>query len=370
MLPIHDVAERINKRLVRLPLGKPSFADPRYKAYDFDLKNFHPIRSDKANPVMSFLDGGNAPVVIAPNFAVYLTRVYFNLFKGTERIFPKNLPPLIEFYTICYAVDNGGRIFYETEFVPLKEKFAVFLPDDNDLSFDSFDPTLRIGPQRVPIDRVAKTARLFAEWRYSRFVIEKELEVGDMMIQDGTLQTIVTNERKYADETNNVALEKEVKLLGLSKTSTLFTTTGYSLFAAIAELAESSPLTDSSWFYHPIVDINQPDHRAEMYAVKLHPQSHYVFRLELLKPQVKGMEVNEIGEVISQLSLNSHDASFPGYPYGLLDADKFARVRYDEKEDRRIQFLSFASGNGLLVRLNRCLNSSNAHDVLNRLLRG
>ena len=41
-------------------------------------------------------------------------------------------------------------------------------------------------------------------------------------------------------------------------------------FSAIHELSEKSQLKDSAWCYHPIVDINQPDHRAEMYAVKLH----------------------------------------------------------------------------------------------------
>jgi len=52
----------------------------------------------------------------------------------------------------------------------------------------------------------------------------------------------VTNESKYFSKVTNTAMKSDVKLLGLPKTSTLFTSTGYSLFAAIAELSESSPL--------------------------------------------------------------------------------------------------------------------------------
>jgi hypothetical protein len=295
-----------------------------------------------------------------------LVRVYFNLFKGNKRLNPMHLPQRIEFYAICYAVNDSGRIFYESELVPMKEEWTEFLPDSNDLRFDSFDATLMMGPMRAPIHRVAETARQFAEWKYLGLVVDKELDDGDVVVRDGTLQTVVTKERAYADIASSNAVEKGVNLLSLSKTSTLFTSTGYPLMAAIAELAEQSALAKLSWYYNPIVEIKHPDHQAEMYAVKLHPQSNYVFRLEFLKPQAERMMSEDFEEIMGSLSANSEDVTFPGYPYGLLDADFFSKVSPQEAGSQEIQFLSCATDKGALVRLQRCLRASNAHDVLNK----
>jgi len=369
LLLINEVLKKIGERLFDLPLGKPSFSDPRYISHDFNLSHFHSIGDSGRDSMMSFVDGGNGLVFGAPNFAIHLTRVCFNLFMGATRCMPKNLPSIIEFYTISCASYSGGRIFYETEFVPAREEWVKFLPGNKDLIFDSFDPALRTGSTRVPISRVAEVARLFAEWRYAGYIIEEELDSGDMLIRDGTLQTMTPNESKYADETERKALSKNAIIIGLSKTSSLLTTTGLSLFAAIGELAESSAVAGSSWFYHPIVDITHPEHRAEMYAVKLHPQSDYVFKLEIFKPQAKAMSFGEIEASIGDIAANSCDGAFPGYPYGLLDADRFARVSYEEKESRKIQFLACAYKDGLFERLKKCHKSSDAHDVINAMVK-
>lgn len=370
MLPIQQVIKSISKRLGDMPLGKPRFADPRYIPHDFDINNFHPVNKIEGNSILCFIDGGNMPIVDAHNFSVQLIRVYFNLFKGGKRIEPKSIPPRIEFYAACYAVENNEKIFYETELIPIKEEWSRFLPKNYDLHIDSFDKTLRVGLWRVPIGKVAGAARLFAEWKYAGTIMDDELSSEDILVRDGSLQTSVTNERKYYNETIKKALENDVRLLGLSKTSTLFTSTGYSLFAAISELAEGSAHAHSSWFYYPIVDINQPDHKAEMYAVKLHPRSDYVFRLELLKPQAERISLEDKGKIFNMLAFNSSDATFPGYPYGLLDADKLARVDFNERENQKIQFLSCASKEKVLSRLIKCLKSTDAHDVLNQLIGG
>jgi len=368
MLPIQQVIKNISKRLGDVPLGKPSFADPRYEAHDFNVNNFHLFRESEGKSFLCFIDGGNMPIVDAHNFSVQLVRVYFNLFKGRERIEPKNIPSRIEFYAACYAIEKDGKIFYETEMVPIKEEWAKFLPSSNDLTIDSFDRTLSVGRRRVPIGKVAGAARLFAEWKYAGVIVDEELDSNDILIRDGSLQTSVTNERKYYNEVIEKALQKDVRLLGLSKTSTLFTSTGYSLFAAISELSEGSAHANSSWFYYPIVDINQPDHKAEMYAVKLHPNSDYVFRVELLKPQAEKMSLDDKRALLNMLSMNSSDATFPGYPYGLLDADRLARVDFNERENQKIQFLSCASKEKVLSRLIKCMKSTDAHDILNHLI--
>jgi hypothetical protein len=370
ILPIQRVLDKISDKLNEAPLGQPHFADIRYVSRDFSTRFFNSIPNIHCDLVLGFVDGGNAPVYSSANLAIHLTRVYFNLFKNGERINPKYLPQRIEFYTLCYVTAEESQIFYETELVPVFEEWTKYLPDVSGLKFDSFDPSLRIGNLRAPIRRIAETVRLFAEWKIAGLMCEYEMDEGDALVRDGTLQTSVTNERVYSNEAMNRAKKNNVILLGLAKTSTLFTSTGFPLFAAIAELAEGSSFRNDAWYYYPIVDINQPDHRAEMYAVKLHSNSEYVFRLEVLKDQAKMMNKLEIEKYICALSECSKDACFPGYPYGLIDADRFARISGIETFGQNLQFLSCASSSGVLERLKRCLKTSDAHELLNKIVGG
>jgi hypothetical protein len=370
MLPIQHVIEKISHQLIELPIGQPHFADERYQPHNFAVANFHAIVASRYTGKLAFIDGGNMSIYDSANLTVHLSRVYFNIYEDGKRVNPRQLLPRLDFYVICYAVAENERVYYMTDLMPVMSEWASYLPDINDLTFDSFDPSLMTGRFRVPINRIAETVRRFAEWKYAGLMIEQELEAGDAVIRDGSLQTTVTNERKYSRRVVRSAREREVVLLGLSKTSTLFTSTGYPLFAAIAELAEQAAIDQHAWYYYPIVTINQPDHRAEMYAVKLHPNSEYVFRLEFLQEQAQRMSSNEINNYLYALSVNAKDPSFPGYPYGLIDADRFARVSGAETDSQRFQFLACASGSGVLQRLKQCLRTADAHERLNQLIGG
>lgn len=367
MLPIDKVIENLRKRIVEMPVGDPNFADPRYQPIKLSAKNFHPIKIPDIDRTICYVDGGNAQIAYAPNFVVELARLHFCRFKGRERIRSNAIPQSIEFYTICCATAEGNRIKYETEFVPVKDEWTKFLPDIADLRFDSFDETLMVGRQRAQIDSVSNSTRTFAEWSLARHLIEEELEEGDILVRDGTLQTIVTNESKYAKMAYSAAMKKRVVFTGLSKTSSLFTTTGYPLLSSINELAESTPLKDSSWYYHPIVKITHPDHRAEMFAIKLHDISEYVFRFEILRDQFQHMSLKEVESVIGALAVNAHDIGFPGYPYGLVEADRLARITGHERGSQEIQFMSASASAGIWDILLRHVKCVDAHSILNKL---
>jgi hypothetical protein len=367
MLPIHKVIENLKKRIGEMPLGDPNFADPRYQPIKLGVNNFHSIKIPDSDRTLCYVDGGNAQIVCAPNFIVELARLHFCRFKGRERIRLTSLPQSIVFYTVCCATSEQGKIKYETEFVPVKDEWAKFLPDIADLKFDSFDDTLMVGRQRAPIDRVSNSARTFAEWNLASHLINEELEEGDILVRDGSLQTVVTNESKYANRAYNAAIRKGVVFTGLSKTSSLFTTTGYPLLSAINELAETTPLKDGSWYYHPIVKITHPDHRAEMFAVKLHNTSEYVFRFEILRDQFQDMSLKEIESVIGALAVNARDIGFPGYPYGLVEADRLARITGHERDSHEVQFMSASASAGIWNVLLRHVKCVDAHSMLNKL---
>lgn len=368
VLPIQIVLRKIKRKLNELPLGQPKFIDKRYTQRDFSTKFFHPIPNIECQSTLSFIDGGNSPIYESPNVSIHLSRIYFNLFKNKKRVNPKFLPQRMEFYIICYTIVEGSRIFYETELVPINNDWTQYLPDVIGMKFDTFDPSLMSGRFRTPIRRIAETVRKFAEWKMAGLIAEHELIEGDVVIRDGTLQTSVTNERLYSNDAMKYVIKNNVILLGLAKTSSLFTSTGFPLFAAISEIAEDSDYKKDAWYYYPIVEINQPDHRAEMYAVKLHSKSEYVFRLEILKDQAKKMKKMEIEKYICSLAENAKGSCFPGYPYGLIDADRFARVSENETLAQNLQLFSFASGSDVLERLKKCLKTSDAHEFLNKIV--
>ena len=368
LLPIHLVVEVLERNIVDVPSSLPAFADPRYYSFALNADYFYPLPKLRGERRIAFVDGGSTEVISAPNFAVGLTRLYFCTFQGDKRVEATKIPQRIDFYTVCYAVPRSNQITYKTELVPLKEEWRKYLPDAADLELDSFDRTIMLGLQRAPISRVLEVARVFAEWRFSSFIVQEELEEGDILVRDGTLQTTVTNEGTYADEAYQSALQKKVYFTALSKTSTLFTETGQPLFSVIHVLSESSRMKDDAWYYYPIATITQPDHKAEMLAVKLHKQSDYVFRFEILKDQVNKNNFGEVELIVSALAENSKDVCFPGYPYGLIDADRFARVSMAEKTANEFQFRAVAS-QAVWEKISKFVKSSDAHEILNKLIR-
>lgn len=368
--PISEVVDFLGRTLIDVPLGEPKFADKRYCPHTLSTENFFPLPKRKNSGKIAFIDGGSAEIISAPNFAIGLNRVYFCLFHRDQRIEPVNMPSKIDFFTICFSEMSNNEIIYKTEIIPLMNVWKRFLPDKEDLEFNSFDKTLMTGFQRIKINRILDVTRAFAEWRFSKHIIDFELEKSDIIVRDGTLQTIVTNEAKYSKEAYDSAIKKGAYLTAISKTSTLFTTTGQPLFPSINILSENSTIRDRPWYYYPIVNIIHPDHKAEMFAIKLHENSEHVFRFEILKDQVTKHNLGEVELILSSLAANSRDIGFPGYPYGLIDADRFARVQISEKTTREFQLRSvLSSQKPLWKKISKFVKSSDAHEILNKLIR-
>lgn len=365
---VKKVVKNLDRIMSESELGEPFLSSHNYKTYPFNVEYFKPISLVKSERKLAFVDGGNQELLSAPNFSVQLNRLYFNMFEGRKRIRNSNIPQAIEFFSATFAVFKSNEIFFDTSIFPVENKFSDLVPDESDLSFNSTDRRLMIGSSRADISRVASIARRFAEWRFSRHIVENELENGDVLVMDGTLRTAFINEADYAKEAYKVAKEKSIIYSGLSKTSRLFTTTGLSLLGAVRKLAQDSK-AGPLWYYYPIANSLSPEHEAAFFIVKLHEQAQRVFRYEIYGEQAKSLTPEEINEVLCQLYVNSCDVSFPGYPYGLIDADANSRVRYDELETYRVMLLSEVSKAGSWSKFSRHMQSEDAHSILN-MLRG
>jgi hypothetical protein len=79
------------------------------------------------------------------------------------------------------------------------------------------------------------------------------------------------------------------------------------------------------------------------------------------------MSEEDFGIITSALASNSKDISFPGYPYGLIDADSFARVSGDEVDKYQVPLVSEISKLGKWKKVSRHICSGDAHSVLDVL---
>ena len=135
----------------------------------------------------------------------------------------------------------------------------------------SFDKTLSVGKNRVDIARIGGVVRRIAEIK-----LASEIDA-DIIVMDGNLKAQKTYELEYLGKLYGAALDQGKVICAISKTAEIFTDAGGSLLAEL-----DSYEVEGKWYYYPIVECPE-DHRAEVYALKLHDKSDYVFKLEVLK---------------------------------------------------------------------------------------
>jgi hypothetical protein len=359
-----ELIKRLDTHLNDESIGNPFFPERGIQPFPLTTDGFKTIQNVDSDKKTAFVDGGNQEVLGAPNFSVQLNRVYFGMWSGNTRIPERSIPKRIEFFAATFSDFERGEIQYSTTLFPLAGDEAI-LPRERDLSFSSMDRSITVGNQRADIYRVGSISRRFSELVLAKSVVENELAPGDVILLDGTLQTAFPNEYAYLDELSQAAQRKGVILGGLSKASALFTDTGYSLLGALDKLSAEKGIT-SEWYY-PIADGTSKDHFVFILGVKLNAISERIFRLEIQRDQFLSLDERELNELLTQLVRNSADYTFPGYPYGLIDADRFARVTSSEREHYFAILRSQMAAMGKWEKFYRHVKATDAHNVLNKL---
>jgi hypothetical protein len=317
------------------------------------------IKSVENPKKIAFVDGGDGPLEESPNFLITINRVYYSLFQGTMRVKPK-VNPRVQFFSYVTStistVDGKKNVSYETKLFPHNPDDKKYLPVESDLTSSTESTSVLQGA------RLNSLGRRFAEWQLAIHVVETELEKGDMIVMDGSLQTNFKNEIKYANKLYDLAMSKGVIVCGLAKTSRLITESGDPLLARVAEIAED--VNHQKWYVKVAEEVSADD-RGFMMAVKFHPQSRYVFRFEILREQFSAMSPDELDLVLGSLAENCTDVAMVGYPYGAIDADRFAQVRREELTMYQGLILSEKLRRPEWKRLQKYSASLTAHDALN-----
>ena len=336
---INEIIENISKSVEKK--GRfVQFNDKDYKPVEISKDNFKIIEGEGEGRI-AFIDGGNSEILKASNFSLQLIRVYYCIYENNKRVKGEKH----EFYVLVYAENKGHDIVYNVK---------TFGTDLSFNEFNSFDKTLSQGEHRVEVSSIGEAVRKFAEIDLMHDLIGL-LSKGDVIVRDGDLQSTITGEQERYDKVFEKAYEKGVIIAGLSKTSQLFTDSGNS---AVETINSISP--EGAWLYHPVARIENKKHKAEMSFVKLNEKSRYVLRFELYIKQKEDMK-----NVLILLKQNSKDPVFLGYPYGLIEADKFARVSNQEKQYLLIRFMTKSGDNW--KKISAYLNTVNAHSILDNL---
>ncbi|MDI6720894.1 MAG: hypothetical protein QMD85_00785 [Candidatus Aenigmarchaeota archaeon] len=326
---VKDVLESI-KNITQKGDGDPVLE--RYKTFPFSRENFMELKPKDAK--LAFIDGGNAEIIHTPSFSVFLIRTYYNVFLQSEKSFAKRQ----EFYALSWTDEN---LFYKTKLFPLTQD--CLMPYEKDLLIKISDPTIKDGIFSADISKMGSVIRKFAEWKMTSCIKEKNC----IVVKDGTLRPGITNGDAYAIESFSEAEKNSSVVASVAKTSAIFTTTGNNFLSV---LQKSAPF--KSWHYSLIGE----NENTFVCAAKFHPSSRHAFRADVMKSA-------DIQHVLSCITSNCNDYRFPGYPYGLIDADTFARVTESDKAYHRTLFLSASKDHMPHI------SSGDAHDILNSLVR-
>ncbi|PKK81498.1 MAG: hypothetical protein CVT47_02110 [Thermoplasmata archaeon HGW-Thermoplasmata-2] len=355
---ISKIADILSSQSASFEAGAPYFADPHYKAIPFDVSRFCKFAPKNersgSGSTLCFVDGGNLDIVSAPNFSIQFLRVASVAFKEGKRK-PLALPQRIESLVIVTHSSDMGD--FEVKYMPVDEKQRLFLPQDFSIS----KRLVSQGDEELaprPIVAAGGAARKFAEWLYGARIIRDCLTKGDVFVRDGTLQVGIEGEERFASQAYGAADAKGVAFAGVAKTSTLVTTTGFPLTASVQMLAKKHGI-GGAWYYGPIAENKNPKHLGGIFVGKFFGGSRYAFRFE-----IHDSARQDVGAIFGELAENSRDLSFPGYPYGLIAADKTARVEMGERAalEARIKMrLSRIDG------IRECLAATDAHRIISGL---
>jgi len=356
-----EIITKLDRFIGDRPLGNPCFTDPGVISFPFRKESFFPLRPMKSDRKVAFIDGGNLELIGAPNFSVQLNRVYSCLWKDNERCSNILRIPEIEFFSAIYSTVKNGEICFESFIVPSSPSYSDYLPDSSQLFMKHSENSVGDETLMTGIAKLASVTRSAAEWRFAEKVAEL-LDKDDVIVLDGSLQ-VFQRDWKYFLELEKTTRERGVILTSLSKTSGLFTDSGSSVLGAISEFADSNNI-EGEW-YHPIFESRK--HHVFCMVVKLQSFSDWVFRLDFQLDQFKDLNEEKLNSVLSLFCSNSTDPTFPGYPYGLIDADLSARVSRDEIDYYRALISSQISELKRQGRFVRCIRAGDAHNLLNTI---
>lgn len=326
-----STVEQFQQELKKINTSSQSNAN--YHIYD--QCNFEePTRSEKY--LMTFCDGGNFPLFLTHYYLVQLNRVFISSWSSRKRI----LHASFDFFSMTRQ--NGE--FLSSVVWPITQKGDF--PCGIDISDNDTKVRYReLGGFDAQI-RASQIPRRLAE----RGALLKAMEKTEgYFIADGLLQAEVNSEQRLLQAASKLADEKGLMLAGFAKTAGLLDP-GVLPRPIISKKGE---------WYARVGEI--PSRESYLYVVKFHRKAIAPYAVEVSK---HGKE--DYQSLFSALFSDSLDPHLPGYPHGLIDVDRRARIGHREAERFKNYFLSRLPRevSQEIIRQERAIST---HDILNAI---
>ncbi|MDA1196678.1 MAG: hypothetical protein O2779_01810 [Nanoarchaeota archaeon] len=295
--------------------------DPEFQPIEITKDNFHEIPKQPEKTI-AYVDGGNAELLAASNFSLQLVKVAAVTYKGKERIKTIHLD--------CTVFIKEINSQYEVTFHGIKKEKLIFDPYDTLLAQPNtkLDPTSVINPVRKVLEAELAAAA------------EAEIIILDGELNPKSQQELTALENLYLQGT----------VLAIAKTNDLVTETGN---AFVPVLKSFAPQT--AWSYHPL-----GHSKRDLAILNLHHKARYAFKAERYPLSKLNWD-----EIAAALKSNASDPVFLGYPYGLIEADRIARISNQEVDYQRTKLMTKLGSEAKL--LETYATTKNAHQILDTI---
>lgn len=307
--------------------------DPIQIDKDIKESSFSPLVPGKCTGSAAVVDGGSCNIVHARSFCIGLYRCGYRIYR--------NGCPVEEIITdpeiITVSLGNAREIFLSTYLKLLAEP-----------------------PEEVPsFNQVVGRVRSLQEWDMAEQLIDK-LSPSSIVLMDGSLRASVSLPHKLIQRICQKAKDKEIHLVGVTKTSTLYWGKHSPLIPIIKRMGDKA-YPDQAWFCC-LSDVKKElsDSRwfGNIYVAKLSAVSDFAFRIDINREDEEPPE--NILEAIASLC---RDPVYMGYPYPLAAIHNRVRIAQSEIEDFYFHLQSIALEEGIRMEDWNIL-FSDFHDLL------
>ncbi len=258
-------------------------------------------------------------------------------------------------YVIATLIKKKNEEYFRAQCYGITKNFnEVFAP-----------PVLEIKPTQMPapvlhrlqMTGITQIIRRIAELKIAAYMSAKISEA--VLLLDGNLGFDTDLEKNTFAQMREAAQKNNVTVAALSKTCTILSEHGQKITAILARQAPYK-----TWYGHlssreGYTDISE-DSRL-IYFAKLHEKSRHIFKIEFEHGISQSHERAE--RALHILRQNSTDAVLVGYPYGLIEADRLARVSEHESAVQKNMIMAML-GN---YDAQSSLNDNSVHDALDRM---
>lgn len=325
---------------------KADLPEERYQVSQLDAGAIKALTAESLAQRMAFVDGGNAELVRAPHLSLQLVRTCGITYSIGDGNLKREETRREEFFVLVKAV-REPELRFEAHLLGKEGKVLNFNPTDR---------SLLIGVKRAEPSAIGGVVRRFSELGLAA-ELASGLSEGDAIVIDGTLEATYPGERDVLENAGKAASEREVMLTALAKRCSLLTQEGGPLLRAIGSLAKGT----ATWQCE-FAKGTTAEHNARLFALRLHPRARHLFRLDIHE---NTFDESRFNALLAGLALHSREATFPGYPYGLIEADKMARVSNRQKSYHK-SLLEARLGKRW-QELSEAMRSLDAHDILDSM---